>query len=122
MKRVSKNLRHTLFEQQGHKCQLCGATIEDLQHTRYDKRLQYMLCIPCNFLILHHRDSQERGVTLDQVVSYENLDPQQPPDKLLRKLTPAQQQARQAVVDGRVLNRAGDGLMTVEEYDARLNG
>lgn len=119
MSRISKNLRYTLFEQQGHKCQLCGVTIKDLSHARYDKRLQYMLCIPCNFLILHHRDSQERGVTLDQIVAYENLNPQAEPDKILRKLTPGQWQARQAVADGRVIGRNGH-VMTVEAYDARF--
>jgi hypothetical protein len=119
MKRISKNLRHTLFEQQDHKCQLCKAEIEDIDHARYDKRLQYMLCIKCNFVVLHHRDSQERGVTLQQLVEYENLDPQPEPEKLLRKLTPGQEQARQLVADGRV--RKADGtLTTVEEYDQRF--
>lgn len=121
MKRVSKNLRHTLFEQQNHACQLCSAIIEDMQHARYDKRLQYMLCIKCNFLILNHRDSQERGVTFDQIAAYENLDPQQPPDKLLHKLSLKQQEARRAVADGRVVG-AGGHVMTVEEYDKRVGG
>ncbi len=120
MKQTSKNLRHTLFEQQDHKCPVCGTTIPDLSHAYYDPLKQYMTCIPCNFVVLHFRKMVQRGVTLHQIIEYEERDAQPIPDKLKRHQTPAQeakrQQARQAVADGRW--RTPDGhVKTVEEYD-----
>jgi hypothetical protein len=81
-----------------------------------------MLCPRCNFLLTHVRNSQERGIGFEQIVAYENLEPQKIPTKLRRKLKPEQEAARQAVADGRVVDPLTGHVMTVEEFDARLGG
>jgi hypothetical protein len=122
MKQASKHLRFTLYEQQNHICPVCKTTIPDLRQAYYDPKKQYVICIPCHFLVHHYRVGMERGVGFDQVVEYQSLEPQKIPTKLRRKLKPEQEAARQAVADGRVVDPLTGRVMTVEEFDARLGG
>ena len=122
MKQASKHLRNTLYEQQKRVCPVCKTAIPDLSKAYYDRKKQYMVCIPCNFLVHHCRVAADRGIGFEQVVEYESLEPQSIPTKLRRKLKPEQEAARQAVAQGRVVDPLTGHVMTVEEFDARLGG
>jgi hypothetical protein len=120
MKQASKHLRHTLFEQQNHVCPVCGITIPDLSKAYYDHKKQYMVCMPCHFLIHHWRVAVKRGLDMRHIREYEDLEPQTIPTTIRRKLKPGQEAARQAVADGRVKDPVTGHVMTVEEFDQRL--
>ena len=121
LNREQKTRRAALLIAQDHACAMCGEHQDTVVGMIYAPEQNAMICRNCGQFKAVYTFNIERGCTVEELEAFLARPPAPEPPITAeaipkRKLTPAQERARQACADGKVVWPDGT-RMSVEEWD-----
>lgn len=124
LNREQKTHRAALLIAQDHACAMCGEHQDTVVGMIYAPEQNAMICRNCSQFKAVYTSNIRRGCTVEELEAFLARPPAPEPlcrmqvlaIRTGRKLTPAQERARQACADGQVFKADGT-RMSVEEWD-----